>query len=131
MNKKIIAIIIASLLFFGFLGYLLLFGSPPVTKPNVQLSTYSISVSELNGKILTTLTENGKSHLLNENEISAYAVVSLNSTGEILWLLCPSDYKMSNPSSETKNQITYDASVGASMDTVPNKQSSITVTCSK
>lgn len=132
MNKKIImATIIIILLFLGTIIYILISNKQTKPQPVAKPNFYMVSITEQSKNVSGFVTVNDKQVQLDQTTMAEYAVVSFNSTYEIMWLLCPNQYKMLNPKSDTQNTINFDPGLGASIDVVSGQINNVNFICSK
>jgi len=132
MSKKnlIIVIIIFLIIALGFSVYFLLSGKNQ--NPASNSTSYTLSVTKNDVNISATLTSGGATTQLDENALSQYALVSLNSTSDILWFECPQGYKYANPLSTTENKITQVPLLSeVNIEIFAGQQNNLTVTCNK
>ena len=133
MGKKnliIVIIILFIIAAFGFGVYFLLSGKNQ--NPASNSTSYTLSVTKNDVNISATLTSGGATAQLDENALSKYALVSLNSTSDILWFECPQGYTYANPLSTTGNKITQDPLLSeVNIEIFAGKQNNLTVTCNK
>lgn len=98
---------------------------------STNLKSYSVSVTYYNSILSGAANVNGKSiKLADKNALEQYVVVTFNVPHDIMWVLCPSGYKQSNPSSSS-DRPAFDPAVGTSIDVSEGIQNNLTVTCEK
>lgn len=128
MNKKIfiISLVIFLIIVFGLGVYFLLAGK------NQNNTSYTLSITENDKNISSILTSGGATTKIDENALNKYALVSLNSTSDIMWFECPQGYKYANPSSATGNKITETPLFSeVNIEVARGRQNNLTVTCNK
>ncbi len=132
MNKKIlIAVIVVFGLLIGAIIWLLL-DNPKKTAPAVTPSEYSLSISEINAAVSATTIIQNSFYELASSDIGNYALITFNSTHDLMWVQCPKTYTLSSPVSSTQNKITYDPVLNAvNLELSAKNNNSLQLVCKK
>jgi len=128
MNKKLlIAIIVVIILFIiTSLVYLL---TKPVSQP---VDFYSLTITQSNGIVNGSISQNGKTTQLDEKGIAGYGIVGFNTPKDIMSVECPNSYTLGNPSSSSGNKFSLDPiSNAVNMEILKGNPNSLNIVCTK
>jgi hypothetical protein len=107
--------------------------NPPTNTPSTSdlPSSYSVSVTHEGQSYEATVEINRQASVIDEPELSKYALVSFNSAGDLMWVICASDYVTQIGSSNTGNAVSSDPVIGYGIELRENRPNNLTIRCSK
>jgi hypothetical protein len=134
MNKtKLIIIFFSILILLGILGifFVLVSNKNSPAQTAQTYSSYTFSATELNKIVTEMATANEQNIPINSNNLNQYGIVTFNTPRDIMWVLCPSGYKQSDPTSSTNNRPDFVQDVGTTIDITEGVKNNLSVTCTK